>query len=107
MEGAMRRVCATHPQVNTELVERLKDDDAVSSLFTQLGATYPQLLQPLVHERDLYLAWSLQVSGEDWLAVAHACQFPTGGPHTSTAVPGPALSLHIVKYAVPSARLDG
>ncbi|KAL4419725.1 hypothetical protein ABPG75_006823 [Micractinium tetrahymenae] len=43
-------------------VERLKDDDAVSLLFNALSQQYPQLVGPLVHERDLYLAWSLKRS---------------------------------------------
>ena len=44
-------------------VEALKyDDDAVSLLFAQLSAAYPALVGPLVHERDLYLAWSLKRS---------------------------------------------
>lgn len=43
-------------------VERLKDDDAVSLLFNVLSQQYPQLVGPLVHERDLYLAWSLKRS---------------------------------------------
>lgn len=44
------------------LVERLKTDDALSAMLRALGQAYPQLLPPLVHERDAYLAWSLKVS---------------------------------------------
>ncbi|PSC70033.1 traB domain-containing isoform X1 [Micractinium conductrix] len=43
-------------------VERLKEDDAVSLLFAALGQQYPELVAPLIHERDLYLAWSLKRS---------------------------------------------
>lgn len=45
-----------------EAVERLKDDDMISTLFEQLSARFPQVMSPLVHERDLYLAWSLKRS---------------------------------------------
>ncbi|KAJ4777089.1 TraB family protein [Rhynchospora pubera] len=31
-------------------------------LYEQLSSTYPSLLQPLIHERDTYLAWSLKRS---------------------------------------------
>ena len=44
------------------MIERMKQDDAISTFFAQLGDRYPQLLGPLVHERDLYLAWSLKRS---------------------------------------------
>jgi len=44
------------------LVERLKEDDAVSLMLAQLAGSYPGLLRPLVHERDLFLAWSLKRS---------------------------------------------
>lgn len=45
-----------------ELVEQLKGDDVLSGLLAQLRAQYPQLLAPLLHERDAYLAWSLKRS---------------------------------------------
>ncbi|KAL8217895.1 hypothetical protein R6Q57_021268 [Mikania cordata] len=31
-------------------------------LYEQLGFSYPSLLQPLIHERDTYIAWSLKRS---------------------------------------------
>jgi pheromone shutdown protein TraB len=43
-------------------VERLRSDDAVSALFSELAARYPELVGPLVTERDMYLAWSLKRS---------------------------------------------
>lgn len=49
-------------QLDVAAVERLKDDDGVSLLFQQLSEAYPELVGPLVHERDLYLAWSLKRS---------------------------------------------
>ncbi|PNW72207.1 hypothetical protein CHLRE_16g677800v5 [Chlamydomonas reinhardtii] len=48
--------------LSEELVERLKSDDAVSAFFKQLSSSYPELVAPLITERDLYLAWSLKRS---------------------------------------------
>ncbi|XP_031381344.1 traB domain-containing protein [Punica granatum] len=36
--------------------------DATLELYGQLSYSYPALLQPLIHERDTYLAWSLKRS---------------------------------------------
>ena len=43
-------------------VEEMKDDDAVSWMLSTLGEKYPEALGPLVHERDLFFAWSLKRS---------------------------------------------
>jgi hypothetical protein len=53
---------AAQPALTRELLESFKCDDALSSFARQLGERYPELLGPLVHERDLYLAWSLKRS---------------------------------------------
>ena len=53
-------VCAQ--ELSEAMVERLRSDDAVSALFQQMSDSFPQLLSPLVHERDLYLAWSMKRS---------------------------------------------
>ncbi|KAB1210752.1 TraB domain-containing protein [Morella rubra] len=37
-------------------------DDGTFQLYEQLSLSYPSLLQPLIHERDTYLAWSLKRS---------------------------------------------
>ncbi|KAK0594838.1 hypothetical protein LWI29_001125 [Acer saccharum] len=37
-------------------------DDSSFQLYEQLSSSYPSLLQPLIHERDTYLAWSLKRS---------------------------------------------
>jgi len=44
------------------MIEALKTDGAVNSMFSQLSARYPELVAPLIAERDLYLAWSLKRS---------------------------------------------
>eukprot|EP00877_Chromochloris_zofingiensis_P011930 jgi/Chrzof1/6991/Cz02g06230.t1 len=45
-----------------EMVEQLKSDDALTALYNEVSAQYPELVSPLLHERDLYLAWSLKRS---------------------------------------------
>jgi pheromone shutdown protein TraB len=45
-----------------EVVELLKEDAAVDAVFRSMGIAYPEVVSPLVHERDLYLAWSLKRS---------------------------------------------
>ncbi|XP_023542003.1 traB domain-containing protein isoform X1 [Cucurbita pepo subsp. pepo] len=37
-------------------------DGSSLQLYEQLSCSYPSLLQPLIHERDTYLAWSLKRS---------------------------------------------
>ncbi|KAM6587015.1 hypothetical protein CsatA_009620 [Cannabis sativa] len=37
-------------------------DDSTFQLYEKLSFSYPNLLQPLIHERDTYLAWSLKRS---------------------------------------------
>lgn len=48
--------------VAAEAMEALKGDDAVSFMLASLAQRFPEALAPLVHERDLYLAWSLKRS---------------------------------------------
>ncbi|KAI9112099.1 hypothetical protein K1719_016995 [Acacia pycnantha] len=42
--------------------EPSSDDEGTFQLYEQLSFSYPSLLQPLLHERDTYLAWSLKRS---------------------------------------------
>ncbi|XP_057481629.1 LOW QUALITY PROTEIN: uncharacterized protein LOC130768568 [Actinidia eriantha] len=37
-------------------------EDSSFQLYEQLSSSFPSLLQPLIHERDTYLAWSLKRS---------------------------------------------
>lgn len=48
--------------VSEESLQALKSDDALSAMFGELSSRFPSLLQPLIHERDMYLAWSLKRS---------------------------------------------
>ena len=48
--------------LTVQLLESMKRDDAISAFFQQLSTRYPELPSPLIHERDMYLAWSLKRS---------------------------------------------
>ncbi|XP_047323570.1 traB domain-containing protein isoform X2 [Impatiens glandulifera] len=41
---------------------KFKDDDSSYQLYEQLSFSYPSLLQSLIHERDVYMSWSLKRS---------------------------------------------
>eukprot|EP00897_Mesotaenium_endlicherianum_P007781 jgi/Mesen1/7030/ME000366S06236 len=45
-----------------EALRALESDDALFAMFAEMGTRFPSLLLPLVHERDVYLAWSLKRS---------------------------------------------
>ncbi|KAJ7970019.1 TraB domain-containing protein [Quillaja saponaria] len=44
------------------LKDKGDSDDGILQLYEQLSFSSPSLLQPLIHERDTYLAWSLKRS---------------------------------------------
>uniref|UniRef100_A0A0D9XAG5 TraB domain-containing protein n=1 Tax=Leersia perrieri TaxID=77586 RepID=A0A0D9XAG5_9ORYZ len=49
----------------TSTTETAQDEKAAGSpydLYEKLSISYPSLLQPLIHERDMFLAWSLKRS---------------------------------------------
>lgn len=48
--------------LSQQQVEALRSDDAISGLFSALSQRYPELVAPLITERDLYLSWSLKRS---------------------------------------------
>jgi pheromone shutdown protein TraB len=49
-------------QAAARALERLQDDDVVSAMLTSMAERHPEAAVPLLHERDLYLAWSLKRS---------------------------------------------
>uniref|UniRef100_A0A7N0RD30 TraB family protein n=1 Tax=Kalanchoe fedtschenkoi TaxID=63787 RepID=A0A7N0RD30_KALFE len=50
------------PTVSAESSKDSNDEDGTFQLYDRLSLTYPSLLQPLIHERDTYLSWSLKRS---------------------------------------------
>jgi pheromone shutdown protein TraB len=54
--------CTAQAVLDQQKVESLRSDDAISALFGALSDRYPELVAPLIAERDLYLSWSLKRS---------------------------------------------
>ncbi|XP_038685549.1 uncharacterized protein LOC119985345 isoform X2 [Tripterygium wilfordii] len=48
--------------VSRSSVKASSKDDSTFQLYEQLSFSFPSLLQPLIHERDTFLAWSLKRS---------------------------------------------
>ncbi|KAL9690816.1 hypothetical protein QQ045_011226 [Rhodiola kirilowii] len=49
-------------RLSTESLKDSSEEDGTYQLYERLSLTFPSLLQPLIHERDTYLAWSLKRS---------------------------------------------
>ncbi|CAM6027720.1 unnamed protein product [Sphagnum balticum] len=58
----IQAMTASNLDASEETLEALRTDDALSAMFKEMGHRFPSLLQPLIHERDMYLAWSLKRS---------------------------------------------
>ena len=48
--------------ISKEEVEKCKDKDLLTKMLTEITGEYPSLSQVLVHERDTYLTYSLQLA---------------------------------------------
>ncbi|XP_057952595.1 uncharacterized protein LOC131146817 isoform X2 [Malania oleifera] len=59
--SVVRGITLSSDASRINLKESSTDDDAFQ-LYKKLSFSYPSLLQPLIHERDTYLAWSLKRS---------------------------------------------
>ncbi|XP_015070804.1 traB domain-containing protein isoform X1 [Solanum pennellii] len=49
-------------ELSTKALKESSSDDSNFQLYEKLSFSYPSLLQPLLHERDTFLAWSLKRS---------------------------------------------
>ncbi|XP_015166800.1 traB domain-containing protein isoform X4 [Solanum tuberosum] len=49
-------------ELSTKALKESSSDDSSFQLYEKLSFSYPSLLQPLLHERDTFLAWSLKRS---------------------------------------------
>ncbi|KAK9817743.1 hypothetical protein WJX72_001538 [[Myrmecia] bisecta] len=43
-------------------MDSMKDTDVVTEAIKELGQEFPQLLQPLIHERDQHIVWQLRLA---------------------------------------------
>ncbi|XP_062152591.1 uncharacterized protein LOC133860934 isoform X1 [Alnus glutinosa] len=59
--SVIRGITSSSDMSRNSLKVRSSDDDTLQ-LYEQLSFSFPSLLQPLIHERDTYLAWSLKRS---------------------------------------------
>ncbi|XAR66201.1 hypothetical protein NMG60_11012328 [Bertholletia excelsa] len=48
--------------ISRDSLKESSKDESTFQLYEKLSFSYPSLLQPLIHERDTYLAWSLKRS---------------------------------------------
>ncbi|PQQ06821.1 hypothetical protein Pyn_17806 [Prunus yedoensis var. nudiflora] len=60
--SVVRGITSPSDMSQKNLKESSASDDGTFQLYEQLSSSYPSLLQPLIHERDTYLAWSLKRS---------------------------------------------
>ncbi|GLT36008.1 hypothetical protein SLA2020_104140 [Shorea laevis] len=61
VRSVIRGITSSSDTSRNDLKEQNTDDSAFQ-LYERLSFLYPSLLQPLIHERDTYLAWSLKRS---------------------------------------------
>ncbi|KAH7855984.1 hypothetical protein Vadar_031272 [Vaccinium darrowii] len=59
--SVLRGITSSADMSGNSLKESSTDESSLQ-LYDQLSSSYPSLLQPLIHERDTYLAWSLKRS---------------------------------------------
>ncbi|XP_015867547.3 uncharacterized protein LOC107405055 isoform X2 [Ziziphus jujuba] len=62
VNSVVRGITSPSDMSRNNIKKSTADDDSTFQLYEQLGFSYPSLLQPLIHERDTYLAWSLKRS---------------------------------------------
>lgn len=60
--GSVIRGIISSPDSSRDNVKESGRDDSPYQLYEKLSFSYSSLVQPLVHERDMYLAWSLKRS---------------------------------------------
>ncbi|XP_011628414.1 uncharacterized protein LOC18447763 isoform X1 [Amborella trichopoda] len=58
----LRGINAPSLGMSENTIEASDSDGNISQIYKDLSVLYPSLLQPLIHERDVYLAWSLKRS---------------------------------------------
>jgi pheromone shutdown-related protein TraB len=89
-------------------VERLKRDDLLESTFAQFAARAPAIYQPLVAERDAYMAAGLaQLARRGHrriLAVIGAAHLPGVARHLAVGDPAPDATLAALSTVPPPAR---
>ncbi|XP_057427412.1 uncharacterized protein LOC130720739 isoform X1 [Lotus japonicus] len=63
VRSVIRAIASSSNISSNELeLQEARSDGGKFQLYEQLSFSYPSLLPPLIHERDIYLAWSLKRS---------------------------------------------
>eukprot|EP00250_Pteridium_aquilinum_P003677 c13986_g1_i1 orf=389-1507(-) len=58
----LRGINSSKLDLSEESLQALRSDDALSMMFSYISKEFPTLLEPLIHDRDKYLAWSMMRS---------------------------------------------
>ncbi|HVK83186.1 MAG TPA: TraB/GumN family protein [Kofleriaceae bacterium] len=96
--------------VDEKAIEDLKEPKALSEMLAQLGEAVPEVKQPLIDERDSYLASKLNdVTGKRVVAVVGAAHVPGMTPKIGTPIdrapldklPPPSKLWTAIKWLVP------
>lgn len=67
----------TDEDISEDELQNLKSGDMLSNMLSELSEAFPQLSEPLLHERDLYLAQKIKESqGDKVVAVLGAAHVP-------------------------------
>ncbi|KAK4768909.1 hypothetical protein SAY86_027059 [Trapa natans] len=60
--SVFRGITSQHADISENNLKEPRVEDDTFKLYEHLSCSYPALVQPLIHERDTYLAWSLKRS---------------------------------------------
>lgn len=102
-------------EINEEELQKMKEQDTLNTLMQEFGKTYPEIKQVLIHERDLFLASSINdAEGKKIVAVVGAghkkgiCEIIENGKTVSDktpleVIPPKSLFSKFVGWAIPIA----
>ncbi len=99
-------------EITEEDIERLKQEDVLQVLLSELGSAYPGLRKIILEERDRYLAYKIKnAPGKTIMAVVGAGHvngikkhWPGDDDITDLdTVPPPGISKNVIKWGVPLA----
>jgi pheromone shutdown protein TraB len=99
-------------EVTEESLEKLKEQDMLENLLTEMGENLPDIKKRLIDERDLYMIQKLrECDGEKMVAVVGAGHVPGMKTHWKAEInlaeleemPKPSLGSKILTWSIPAA----
>lgn len=102
-------------EISEKELQKMKEQDTLNTLMQEFGKTYPEIKQVLIHERDLFLASSINdAEGKKIVAVVGAghkkgiCEIIENGKTVSDKtpleiIPPKSLFSKVVGWAIPIA----